>query len=285
MRDYEARYLQLYTIDKSITFMPEGRYHGKLLMFKIAMRKKQPPELVDNLQDLYTACFIDTRFNVQIEVRVPLKKAMNETLVLTVGLVWLMNILHLQPSDGPASQSLAKAILPVTNAANSKIHTITLFFLASQMPDQTETEDYAVLYVSYGMIFFWHLQLSGNVPRAHAGGPFINCKAVHFLMGMSLDNLKAKYGVTACIVPQEVIAKKQFVINKYHNTITFRPEPASALCVEPFNLAPGLEYIKLPRGTGSDIDHEETEDNDYKEYARKPLAEQVTYLALDSILS
>ncbi|KAK7433539.1 hypothetical protein VKT23_020741 [Stygiomarasmius scandens] len=70
-----ALYLQLYTTDKSVTYAPEGRHHGKALTMSHAMAKDQPPDFLNKLQKAFTSAASNTSSNARIEVRVGMDHA------------------------------------------------------------------------------------------------------------------------------------------------------------------------------------------------------------------
>ncbi|THV02123.1 hypothetical protein K435DRAFT_792791 [Dendrothele bispora CBS 962.96] len=187
-------------------------------------------------------CFAIKEILYKQSIGSSLKRCTRESLLLTAGLVWMVNGIHSRPEDGPAARSLAKAILPVTDAGNANIDLRTLLFPASKTPDRTE--GYTVPYVPNGMVFLRRLVLEDDVPRVCAGGPFINEKAFQYLFKMSLEDVQFKYD-PAGEVPKEVIAKKRFITNKTQRTMAYHQEPGSPP-VLPFNLTSrGLDPIHI----------------------------------------
>ena len=49
----EVRYLQMYTTDKSVTYHPEGRHHGKVLTGKDVLSAKEDPAFCTGLYEAY----------------------------------------------------------------------------------------------------------------------------------------------------------------------------------------------------------------------------------------
>ncbi|KAK7458684.1 hypothetical protein VKT23_009683 [Stygiomarasmius scandens] len=72
---FDVLYVQLYTTDKSVTYAPEGRHHGKALEVSDAMGKDQPPKFLNELQKAFTSASTNTSSNARIEVRVEFEHA------------------------------------------------------------------------------------------------------------------------------------------------------------------------------------------------------------------
>jgi len=73
--EFEARYLQAYTTDKSVVYNPEGGHHAKFLTTKEAMGHTQPAKTVEGIYTIYEQAMIANSSNARLEVRVPYRFA------------------------------------------------------------------------------------------------------------------------------------------------------------------------------------------------------------------
>lgn len=72
---FEAKYFQMYTTDKAITYHPDGITHGKSIKIEQAMGVEQPPKFIEGLLDVYSNAVEKNFSNARVEVRVPLRHA------------------------------------------------------------------------------------------------------------------------------------------------------------------------------------------------------------------
>jgi len=70
---YRAVYFQMYTTDKSPTYHPQGRSHGKALSGEQILRAKEAPAFCRGLYEAYCNSALHHDSNARIEVRVPLE--------------------------------------------------------------------------------------------------------------------------------------------------------------------------------------------------------------------
>ncbi|THU76659.1 hypothetical protein K435DRAFT_878887 [Dendrothele bispora CBS 962.96] len=197
-----------------------------------------------------------------------------DALLLTAACVWLVNSLHSRPDDGPASRSLMRAALPVTDADFEDINNYTLLFKPSQTPDvedeadddddDDDEEDHVkVPYAPYGMIFLRRLKLDVDVPRMRADGPFMNSKAVKYFFSQSLPEIRLKYGSTA-IVPREVIDRTRTVTNKVHRTMMYHPDPSDPPELL-FDLAARGHQLPPPAVDDGSDREQDSDDDDFRD--------------------
>src|SRR6266508_2740550 len=71
---YRARYVQLYTTDKALTYSPEGGHYGKFMQVSDALTKNQPPTFTTKLRQLYIHAMDRNASHCRIELRVPLAR-------------------------------------------------------------------------------------------------------------------------------------------------------------------------------------------------------------------
>ncbi|THU75832.1 hypothetical protein K435DRAFT_880099 [Dendrothele bispora CBS 962.96] len=115
-----------------------------------------------------------------------------EALLLTATCVWLANALHARPEDSPASRSLMRAALPVTEV-DEDIDTHTLLFEPSRTPrgeDDDDPNEYLVPYVPNGMIFLRCVKMGVDVPRMRVNGPLLNGTSFEYWFGKTLDEVR-----------------------------------------------------------------------------------------------
>jgi hypothetical protein len=70
---YKAAYLQMYTTDKSSTYHPQGRSHGKSMSGEEVLKAKEPPAFCRGLYESYCNSAQHHDSNARIEIRVPLE--------------------------------------------------------------------------------------------------------------------------------------------------------------------------------------------------------------------
>jgi hypothetical protein len=70
---YEAAYLQIYTTDKSVTYLPEGHQKAKRISMEEAMKGGQG--FVEGLFTTYWQASLENSSNTRVEVRVPFQFA------------------------------------------------------------------------------------------------------------------------------------------------------------------------------------------------------------------
>lgn len=73
--DYQAKYVQAYTTDKSVVYNPDSGHHAKFLTMKDAMGDTQPPKTVDGIYTIYEAALESNSSNARLEMRVPFEFA------------------------------------------------------------------------------------------------------------------------------------------------------------------------------------------------------------------
>jgi hypothetical protein len=70
---YRAKYLQMYTTDKSPTYHPQGQFHGKAIKGEEVLNAKGAPAFCRGLYEAYCNSADHHDSNARIEVRVPLR--------------------------------------------------------------------------------------------------------------------------------------------------------------------------------------------------------------------
>ena len=70
---FRAKYLQVYTTDKSPTYHPQGQFHGKAIKGEEVLNAKETPAFCRGLYDAYCNSAAHHDSNARIEVRVPLQ--------------------------------------------------------------------------------------------------------------------------------------------------------------------------------------------------------------------
>ncbi|KAK7463598.1 hypothetical protein VKT23_005541 [Stygiomarasmius scandens] len=193
-----------------------------------------------------------------------------EALLLTAACVWLVNALHSRPEDGPASRSLARGVLPVSDADFDEIDHLTLFFEPSRTPtvdDDGETLGPGVPYIPFGCIFLRRLKLEVEVPRMRIGGPFLNKSAIKFFFGMTMEQIKVKYNKVA-LVPSAVIAQTRVIGNKAHSTATYFAPNAENRRKRSDLASQGHRLPPPPTDDGSDVEKDSDEEKGRKKKKR-----------------
>jgi hypothetical protein len=85
---FQARYLQMYTTDKSVVYHPEGRTYGKALTGKDVLNAKEDPAFCTGLYSAYVHARENIDSNARLEVRVPVSQAYSVLTRFGVRLMW-----------------------------------------------------------------------------------------------------------------------------------------------------------------------------------------------------
>ncbi|KAF8871325.1 hypothetical protein BD779DRAFT_1680483 [Infundibulicybe gibba] len=109
-------------------------------------------------------------------------------LLLTAACVWLINSIHSQPDDGPASKELMQAVLPLTSATHNRG-----LFMYPYLDTEGHNGGEVFPYTPFGVIFLRGIQHPLEVPRIQCGDYFLSTQAFRSLFGRSLEDVRHSY--------------------------------------------------------------------------------------------